>query len=69
MNLLRTPGLIGEDNQGAIFLANNKQVSQRTKHIGSRSAKHQWKRAHLGPILSRLNNSVNSSENCVTSYV
>ena len=33
MNLLRTPGLIGEDNQGAIFLANNKQVSQRTKHI------------------------------------
>ena len=33
MNLLQLPGLIGEDNQGAIFLANNKQVSQRTKHI------------------------------------
>ena len=27
------PGLIGEDNAGAIFLARNKQVSERTKHI------------------------------------
>ena len=27
------PGLIGEDNQGAIFFAENKQVSNRTKHI------------------------------------
>ena len=25
--------LMGEDNQGAIFLEENKQVSQRTKHI------------------------------------
>ena len=33
MNLVQYPGLIGEDNQGAIFLAKNKQVSKRTKHI------------------------------------
>ena len=33
LNLVDLPGVIGEDNQGAIFLANNKQVSQRTKHI------------------------------------
>ena len=33
MNLVDYPGAIGEDNQGAIFLAKNQQVSQRTKHI------------------------------------
>ena len=33
LNLVDLPGVIGEDNQGVIFLANNKQVSQRTKHI------------------------------------
>ena len=33
MNLVQLPGLIGEDNQGAIFLAENKQVNERTKHI------------------------------------
>jgi hypothetical protein len=33
LNLVQYPGLIGEDNQGAIFLAKNKQVSKRTKHI------------------------------------
>ena len=32
-NLVDLPGAIGEDNQGAIFLSNNKQVSNRTKHI------------------------------------
>ena len=31
LNLVDLPGVIGEDNQGAIFLANNKQVSQQTK--------------------------------------
>ena len=30
------PGVIFEDNEGAIFLSNNKQVSQRTKHIDLR---------------------------------
>ena len=33
INLAKFPGLMGEDNQGAIFLAENLQVSQRTKHI------------------------------------
>lgn len=33
LNLLDIPGYIGEDNKGTIFLAYNKQVSQRTKHI------------------------------------
>ena len=33
LNLLTLPGLIGEDNQGAIFLAENKQVNDRTKRI------------------------------------
>ena len=32
-NLVDLPGYIGEDNKGAIFLAYNKQVSERTKHI------------------------------------
>jgi len=31
--LMDLPGVIGEDNQGAIFLSQNKQVSNRTKHI------------------------------------
>ena len=31
--LVDLPGLIGEDNAGAIFLAKNKQVGERTKHI------------------------------------
>ena len=35
-NLVEYPGLIGEDNQGAIFLAENLQVSQRTKHIDTK---------------------------------
>lgn len=30
------PGVIYEDNQGAIFMSRNKQVSQRTKHIDLR---------------------------------
>ena len=30
------PGVLFEDNEGAIFLSNNKQVSQRTKHIDLR---------------------------------
>ena len=33
LNLVDLPGVIGEYNQGAIFLANNKQVSQCTKYI------------------------------------
>ena len=33
LNLVQYPGLIGEDNKGAIFLAKNKKVSKRTKHI------------------------------------
>ena len=33
INHLILPGLIGEDNQGAIFLAENRQVNDRTKHI------------------------------------
>ena len=35
-NLVEYPGLIGKDNQGAIFLAENLQVSQRTKHIDTK---------------------------------
>ena len=35
-NLVEYPGLIGEDNQGTIFLAENLQVSQRTKHIDTK---------------------------------
>ena len=34
--LVEYPELIGEDNQGAIFLAANLQVSQRTKHIDTK---------------------------------
>ena len=30
------PGIIYEDNEGAIFLAKNQQVSMRTKHIDVR---------------------------------
>jgi len=33
INLVQYPGLIGEDNQGAIFLSENLQVNPRTKHI------------------------------------
>ena len=33
INHLILPGLIDEDNQGAIFLAENRQVNNRTKHI------------------------------------
>ena len=33
------PGVIYEDNEGAIFLSKNKQVSQRTKHIDVRYKK------------------------------
>jgi len=32
-NLADTPAMLFEDNAGAIFLAANKQVSKRTKHI------------------------------------
>ena len=34
LNLVDVPTLLFEDNAGAIFLAGNKQVSKRTKHIG-----------------------------------
>ena len=33
LNLMELPGIMLEDNAGAIFLAANKQVSKRTKHI------------------------------------
>jgi len=33
LNLVDLPGMLFEDNAGAIFLAGNKQVSKRTKHI------------------------------------
>ena len=33
LNLVNLPGMLFEDNAGAIFLAGNKQVSKRTKHI------------------------------------
>ena len=33
LRLAELPGLLFEDNSGAIFLAGNKQVSKRTKHI------------------------------------
>ena len=33
LNLVDLPGLLFEDNAGAIFLAGNRQVSKRTKHI------------------------------------
>ena len=36
IKLVKYPGLIGEDNQGAIFLAENLQVNQRTKHIDTK---------------------------------
>ena len=35
-NLVEYPRLIGEDNQGAISLAENLQVSQHTKHIDTK---------------------------------
>ena len=33
LRLLEIPGILFEDNSGSIFLAQNKQVSKRTKHI------------------------------------
>ena len=45
LNLVDLPGVIVEDNQGAIFLANNKQVSQCTKHI---DLKHHFIREFIG---------------------
>ena len=33
INELWKPAVVYEDNQGAIFLANNRQVGMRTKHI------------------------------------
>ena len=36
MNEVQNPSVIYEDNQGAIFLANNRQVGIRTKHIDIR---------------------------------
>ena len=33
LRLAELPGFLFEDNSGAIFLAGNKQVSKRTKHI------------------------------------
>ena len=37
LKLVELPGLIGEDNQGAIFLSENRQVNDRTKHIDIKS--------------------------------
>jgi len=33
LKLSELPGILFEDNAGSIFLAQNKQVSKRTKHI------------------------------------
>ena len=46
MKLIHLPGLIGEDNQGAIFLAENKQVNERTKYI---DIKHHFIREFVEP--------------------
>jgi len=46
MKLIHLQGLIGKDNQGAIFLAQNKQVNERTKHI---DIKHYFIREFIEP--------------------
>jgi len=43
MTVLKKPGLILEDNMGAIFLVKNQSVGQRTKHIDIRA---HWLREH-----------------------
>ena len=44
LGLCKKPGLIFEDNTGAIFLVTNKQVGARTKHIDVR---HHFVREHV----------------------